>query len=111
MSTRILIGHEQGDHGFNTELACLFDSVTGWAFGPLFHTGENGEAAEDRAQAFLDWLAENDADGRDPRIIPPGELEKLYGRWLDSLREQAEWKARQEATMDERLRSAPDFDL
>jgi hypothetical protein len=79
MSTRILVGHEQGDHGYEREIACMFDSVTGWAFGPVFHRGEDGDAPEDRAQAFMDWLVEE--DGRDPRVIQDGELEHLYAHW------------------------------
>ena len=79
MSVRILVGHEQGDFGYEREIACLFDGVTGWAFGPVFARGEDGESPEDRAQAFLDWLAEN--DGRDAREIPSGELEALYADW------------------------------
>jgi hypothetical protein len=77
MSVRILTGHEQGDSGYETALACLFDSVTGWAFGPVFRRGEDGESPEDAAQAFLDWLPE------DARTIPARELEELYGRWLN----------------------------
>jgi hypothetical protein len=77
MGVRILIGREQGS---SIEHAVLFDSVTGWAFGPLFREGDNGEAAEDRAQAFLDWL---DVEGHgDARGIDGRELEELYGRWL-----------------------------
>jgi hypothetical protein len=83
MSTRILVGHEQGDHGYAREIACLFDSVTGWAFGPVFHRGEDGDAPEDRAQAFVDWLAEGGFG--DPRGIPSGELERLYGRWAETV--------------------------
>lgn len=79
MSVRILIGREQGDR-YN-DSAVLFDSVTGWAFGPIFSEGEDGEpSAEDRAQAFLDWLREN--DGRDARRLTPGELERRYVQWL-----------------------------
>jgi hypothetical protein len=76
---RILVGHEQGDFGYEREIACLFDSVTGWAFGPVFSRGEDGESPEDRAEAFLEWLAANDM--RDARVIPAGELEKLYADW------------------------------
>ena len=48
---------------------CLFCSTKGEAFGPVF---------EDRfeVEEFLDWLDET--DGRDPREIPGGTLQKLY---------------------------------
>lgn len=99
MGTRILIGSEQGDAGVR-EHAVLFDSVTGWAFGPVFSEDEAlGTSPEDMAELFLEWLKEHGHE--DPRIIPPGILESLYGDW---------WKGRQEATMDERMRAAPDFD-
>lgn len=99
MGVRILIGSEQGDAGVR-EKAILFDSVTGWAFGPLFSEDENdGTSAEDMAELFLKWLQENGHE--DARMVPGGELRDLYGQW---------WQERQEATMDERLRAAPDFD-
>lgn len=79
MSARILVGHEEGDSGYETALACLFDSVTGWAFGPVFRRGDDGESPEDAAQAFLDWLEET--EGTDPRVVGPRELEELHGRW------------------------------
>ena len=84
MATRILIGHENGD---SREQAVLFDSVTGWAFGPLFSEGENGASAEDRAEHFLTWL--NERDTEDPRRLEPSELEKLYGVWLAEAQEAA----------------------
>ena len=80
MGVRILVGHEEGDYGYERQIACMFDSVTGWAFGPIFHRGQDGESPEDLAQAFLDWLLQMD-DGCDARQIPPGELEKLHARW------------------------------
>jgi hypothetical protein len=87
MGVRILIGHEQGDGDFTSDKAVLFDSVTGWAFGPVFRDAETGETAEDRAQAFLDWLAETEGSVHeygDARQIPPGDLERLYGLWLEA---------------------------
>jgi hypothetical protein len=88
MATRIFVGHEQGEHTLSTEQAFLFDSVTGWAFGPMFREDEEtGESAEDRAQAFLDWLAETEGSVHeygDARQIPPGDLERLYGLWLEA---------------------------
>lgn len=79
MGTRILIGSEQGDAGVR-EHAVLFDSVTGWAFGPVFSEDEAlGTSPEDMAELFLAWLREHDHE--DPRSIPAGELETLYGQW------------------------------
>lgn len=49
MGVRIL-----SDNSKDYDSACLYDSVTGWAFGPLFED-------YDKAQAFLDWL---DCDAR-----------------------------------------------
>jgi hypothetical protein len=87
MGVRILVGHEQGDYGYERQIACLFDSVTAWAFGPVFSRGENGDSPEDLAQAFLDWLQElAENNGRDPRQIPSGELEKLHDRWATEVR-------------------------
>lgn len=80
MGVRILVGHEQGDHGYESEVACLFDSVTGWAFGPIFHRGEHGDSPEDLAEGFLRWL-EQMTGGRDARTILALELEELYDRW------------------------------
>lgn len=76
MGVRILVGNEQGSR---LEIACLFDSVTGWAFGPVFQQGEDGYAPEDLAELFLAWLRENDHG--DPRQLAPGILEDLYNRW------------------------------
>jgi hypothetical protein len=82
MGLRILVGHEQGDYGYERQIACLFDSVTDWAFGPIFHRAENGDSPEDLAQAFLDWLQEQaENNGRDVRQLPPRELEKLHDQW------------------------------
>lgn len=81
MGVRIFIGHEQGDSGPFSEQACLFDSVTGYVFGPLFRESEDGaESAEDCAQAFLDYIAEH--DGRDARQLSPAYLDDLYAAWL-----------------------------
>lgn len=50
----------------------LYDSATGWAFGPTFET-------QDDAEAFLAHLA--DMGERDPRVIPIGELVELALEW------------------------------
>ncbi len=60
------------------EVAYLYDSVTGWAFGPQF------ESVED-ALSFLRWLGEG--KDSDPRGFTDAHLEARYVSWLD-------WKAR-----------------
>lgn len=45
----------------------LYDSVSGFAFGPTFED-------EDEAQAFLEWWEAN-GDGRDLRALSDPELE------------------------------------
>ena len=48
--------------------SCLYCSTTEWAFGPIFHTGED-------AEDFLKWL------GTDPRHLTDGELEDKVAEW------------------------------
>lgn len=60
MGVRILVGEYDG----GDEKACLVDSVTGTAFGPLFED-------RDEAQDFCDWC---DAD---PRGIDAASLHDL----------------------------------
>jgi len=50
----------------------LFDSATGWAFGPVFDTQEE-------AEAFLAHLTS--IGERDARHIPVGELVELALEW------------------------------
>jgi len=84
MGVRILIGHEQGDSGISTEKAILFDSVTGWAFGPLFKEHEyDGTSAEDMAELFLAYLRKHNLP--DPRELTPGELQNFHQQWFASL--------------------------
>jgi hypothetical protein len=81
MGVRILVGHEQGEHTLAEDKAVLFDSVTGWAFGPLFTESEDGEmSAEEQADVFLKWLEVN--DHKDPRNMTRQELEQLHSKWL-----------------------------
>jgi hypothetical protein len=90
MGVHILIGHEQGERttGLDNEKAVLFDSVTGWAFGPLFREDEtDGTTAEEMAELFLKWLRDNNEP--DARRLTQGELEERYALWLASLREHA----------------------
>lgn len=50
----------------------LYDSTTGWAFGPTFDTQED-------AEAFLEHLSR--IGERDARLIPVGELVELALEW------------------------------
>lgn len=53
--------------------AVLFDSVTGWAFGPVF-------ADEDEAESFLDWCREKGL--RDVRELGGATLKAQYEQFL-----------------------------
>jgi hypothetical protein len=55
------------------DMAAMYDSVTDWAFGPVFY----GPDAMDRIGAFIHWLAD------DARTYPSPELERLYSEWCD----------------------------
>lgn len=86
MSVRIIVGSEQGTI---PEVAVLFDSVTGTAFGPVFAEDGEGSAAA-HAQAFLDWLGEADGLGGGPvdaRSLAPNELMERYATWLGTVRD------------------------
>ena len=67
MGVRILSG-EAG--------ACLYDSVTDWAFGPLF-------ASEEQAEAFCAWHREHYAE--DVRQLTDAELQARYSACLAAL--------------------------
>jgi hypothetical protein len=85
MGVRILIGHEQGGD-ILSEQAVLFDSTTGWTFGPVF-SAEDGTSAEDHAVAFFSWFSKMNGtlhECSDIRQLSPRELEELYGTWLRS---------------------------
>lgn len=65
MGTRILT-----TDGYNNEEgAVLFNSTTGWAFGPVFESGE-------QAEAFTQFVSE------DPKTMTNKELEEAYLRFL-----------------------------
>lgn len=53
-----------------SDRVALYDSATGWAFGPVF-------GDEDEAQAFLDFLV------RDARSFSNAELEAQHKRFVD----------------------------
>lgn len=65
MGTRLII-----DPGGGSDSVAMYDSVTGWAFGPVF-------SSEDDAEAFIAWL-DNDA-----RSYSEGRLAELYKQWID----------------------------
>lgn len=67
MGVRIL-GADNGDG------ACLYDSVTMWAFGPIFEDA-------DQAKAFLDWLPPS----VDARMFSDKELEQKHADFLQHL--------------------------
>jgi len=70
--------------------AVLYDSVTEWAFGPLF------EDADD-AEAFLSWL--QSFHGEDPRILDEPVLKERLNEW--------ETRRRLGSTVDEIVASEP----
>lgn len=55
------------------DVCALFDSVSGWAFGPTF-------ADSDEAESFLKFLQKNDAD--DARALTQVELGDWHDKWL-----------------------------
>lgn len=55
------------------DTTCLYDSVTGVAFGPVMSPTHAGE--------FVDHLRE--IGERDPRVIPASELQELYREWVE----------------------------
>lgn len=74
MGTRILVGHEQGNEG-GTANACLFDSVTMTAFGPVF-SAETVEEATEIAERFLSYVEAK--TNEDARRVPDGALANHY---------------------------------
>lgn len=54
------------------KVVALFDSVTGFAFGPTFED-------EESADAFLAWLRER--DGRDARVLSDREIADVHHVW------------------------------
>jgi hypothetical protein len=55
------------------EVVAIFDSVTGWAFGPTFSN-------EEEADSFLAFVSR--WGGRDARSLSDAELENVYAQWL-----------------------------
>ena len=52
--------------------AALYDSVTGWAFGPMFATRE-------RAESFLTWARKRGL--KDARLMSDDELINALNAW------------------------------
>jgi hypothetical protein len=77
MGQRIIVGKEQGS---DREVAVLFDSTSGWAFGPVIEEDDQGHSAEDQLEAFLAWL-EDAAGGTDLRCMADAQVEQLMARW------------------------------
>jgi len=77
MGCRILHDREQ-------DLAVLYCSTSDVAFGPVFTDGDNGQAADERAEAFLRWLQ------IDPRRCDESELQAFYSKWF--AQEEAQYK-------------------
>lgn len=69
MSTRILWDPQEN-------VAALFDSVSGTAFGDVFE----GEESYEHAERFLDWLARKKLDAR---AVQPNTLRELRREFLD----------------------------
>jgi hypothetical protein len=53
------------------DMAVMYCSTSDWAFGPVLY----GPDANDRCQAFIDWLP------RDARTYDQPELERLFSEW------------------------------
>lgn len=58
------------------DVACLYDSVSGEAFGQLF----DAPGGYEHAERFLDWLA---AKKLDARAVQPNTLRALRREFLD----------------------------
>jgi hypothetical protein len=61
-------------------VAALFDSVTGWAFGPTF-------ADSDEAQSFLDYLHSLGEDGRE---LSDAAMSARHALWVERRRQEDE---------------------
>jgi hypothetical protein len=70
VSVRFIEGKYDGQEG----ATALVDSVSGFAFGPIFTEGES-------AQDFIEWLP------LDARTYKDGDLETMYMRWRETLGE------------------------
>jgi hypothetical protein len=73
-------------------VAVLYSSSTDWAFGPVFYSTP-GHDADERAEAFLDWLR------IDPRSLEDAALERKYHEWITA--EPAYWAEKAAAAAKE----------
>lgn len=79
-------------YDIENDVAALFCTTSGWAFGPVFE----GDEPDQRAQEFLDWFSSGAAaelasqidlhqlagrSGADPRHWDDQALEQLLNRW------------------------------
>ena len=64
----------------NDEVTALYDSVSGWAFGPTF---PDQEAAE----RFLNWTETQGVRNGDVRSVPLPELDVLWSRYCSETAE------------------------
>jgi len=71
MGVRVLVGEYDGGES----AACMVDSVTGTAFGPLFR----GEDAVEDIDRFVRWLSLR--HGWDPRELTSAQLEDAHACW------------------------------
>ena len=75
----------------NDDMAALYCSTTDIAFGPVFYD-DHGHDADERALAFLRWLAPRDA-----RLFTDPQLIDLYSQWR--AQEVEQWR-REEGDQD-----------
>jgi hypothetical protein len=73
MGVRTIEGFKDGDR--DDTCALMYDSVSGWAFGPTFKDA-------DEVEDFLSFVA-READGKDPRSMDDPELQRLHNLWLN----------------------------
>lgn len=66
--------------------ACIYDSVTMWAFGPIFEDAE-------QAEEFLQWLPRQP----DPRLYTDRELSGKYSDFLQYLEDKQKEEANDDA--------------
>jgi hypothetical protein len=67
---RLIIGDGTGD----SDRVALYDSVSGWAFGPIF-------TCEEDAEAFLEFAKTK--DDRDLRRLTDNELAEIHSQFID----------------------------
>lgn len=72
MGQRTIIDGWTGDA---SHVAVLYDSVTGWAFGPVFHSSS-------QMDRFLLFVEQETGDA-DCRRFSNAELESLWGKFND----------------------------